>query len=172
MQLVMYSLNSAVDSTYLRELAMLISNEVTRIRRWIEQHISDSSAVHYLVTLLDHLNDEGLMDVLPFAPPLAKEQPMPEVGEAPIRAENLSSSTSHAMSLVQSYPDHESLWLYFRAVSCQEQAQSDAIQTFSRSFIFPWARQTLLPYGFDSKLVAIYAYRYIARKACQVGTSL
>jgi protein prenyltransferase alpha subunit repeat containing protein 1 len=171
MQLVMDSLGSGVDSMNLEELAMVISKEVATMRRWIEQHISDSSAVHYLVTILDHFDATGLKDVLPLVSPNPENGLIPYVDSALTRVDDLSS-TRHAISLVKSYPDHESLWQYFRAVFCRGNAQSSDIQTFTRSFIHPWAYQSQSTSGHDSKLVAIHAYRYLAWKAYQVGISL
>ena len=170
MQLVMHLLSAGLDSTDLEEMAMLISNEVTAMRRWIEQHISDSSAVHYLVTILDHLDAAGLKDVLPLVSPNPESGLIPYVDSVSSCVEDLSSSMCHAISLVKSYPDHESLWQYFRAVCCRGNAQSSDIQTFTRSFIHPWAYQSQSPSDHDSKLVTILAYRYLAWKACQVGT--
>jgi protein prenyltransferase alpha subunit repeat containing protein 1 len=170
MELVMYSLNLVADPTYLEELAMFVSDEVTAIRRWIEQHISDSSAVHYLVTLIERLNTTGLIGILPFALPHPENCLTPNVD--PTCAKDILSSTSHAISLVRSYPDHESLWQYLRAISRWEEAQDHEIQAFSRSFIYSWACQSLSPTGYDSKLVTIYAYRFLAWQAYQVSTSI
>lgn len=165
-QLVFYVLASAADPTYVEELTMLLSDEVVFMRRWIEQHISDSSAVHYLTTLLRRLDDAGLMDAVPFTLPSTPDN------AAPTWAKGLSSSVDHAISLVQSYPDHESLWLYLRAGSCQGETQTRDIQSLSRSFIYPWACQSLSPSGYDSRQVTIHAYRFLAWLAFKVSRSL
>jgi protein prenyltransferase alpha subunit repeat containing protein 1 len=173
MELVMYSLNSIADPTYLKEMAKLVSDEVTAIRLWIERHISDSSAVHYLVTLIERLSAAGMIAILSFAHPHPENRLLPNVGDiAQTGAKDLLSSMSHAMSLLRSYPDHESLWHYLRAVSQLADAKGDDIQTFTRSFIYPWACRSLSPSGFDSMQITIYAYRFLAWQAFQVGTSI
>ena len=173
MELVMYSLNSIADPTYLEEMAKLVSDEVTAIRLWIERHISDSSAVHYLVTLIERLSAAGMIAILSFAHPHPENRLLPNVDDiAQTGAKDLLSSMSHAMSLLRSYPDHESLWHYLRAVSQLADAKGDDIQTFTRSFIYPWACRSLSSSGFDSMQITIYAYRFLAWQAFQVGTSI
>jgi protein prenyltransferase alpha subunit repeat containing protein 1 len=173
MGLVIHSLNSTTDPTYLEEMAKLVSDEVTAIRLWIERHISDSSAVHYLVTLIERLSAAGTIGILPFAHPHPENCLLPNVDDiAQTGASDLFSSMSHAMSLLRSYPDHESLWQYFRAISQLADAKSDDIQAFTHSFIYPWACRSLSPSGFDSMQISIYAYRFLAWQAFQVGTSM
>jgi protein prenyltransferase alpha subunit repeat containing protein 1 len=163
-QVVIDIVSSATNPTYVEDLVLLILEEVTTVRRWVEQHISDSSAVHYLVTLLERLSS----DVGPI--PFALANPEDRMASGCV---GFSSSMSHVMSLVQSYPDHESLWLYLRAVlSGQGEAQRNDVQRFTNSFIYPWAGQKLLPSGYDPKLVTIHAYRFLAWQASRVSPLL
>ena len=75
----------------------LLMEERTAAMKWIDLHVSDYSAIHYLIRLcvglhnLDHLQQD------------VKVQLTKEVRE-------------HAEDLVQRYPTHESLWLYIRLV--------------------------------------------------------
>jgi len=173
MELVVHSLKSVTDPTYLEEMAKLVSDEITVIQLWIEQHISDSSAVHYLVTIIERFSVVGLIGILPFALPHPENRLLPNVDDiAQTGAKDLFSSMSHAMSLLRSYPDHESLWHYLRAISHLVDAKGDDIQTFTHSFIYPWACQSLSPSGFDSMQITIYAYRFLAWQAFQVGISM
>ena len=67
----------------------VLNKEYQRTLEWIESHISDHSAMNYAINL---------------------EKMLP--GEHPTEA--CLPTREHATSLLQSYPDHESLWMYLR----------------------------------------------------------
>jgi protein prenyltransferase alpha subunit repeat containing protein 1 len=73
-------------------------DEYLCLRRWIELHISDYSAVHHLCVLVQRLTAQS-----------PQTSPSLEIGP--------SSALEHAMSLLQSYPSSESLWMYLRATA-------------------------------------------------------
>lgn len=77
--------------------ASLVRSEFTRLRRWVEQHISDHSAVHHLCNFVRRFSD-----VLSSSP-------------STIHSISSTSLLEHSIELVSSFPDHESLWLYLRA---------------------------------------------------------
>jgi protein prenyltransferase alpha subunit repeat containing protein 1 len=82
-----------------KEYAKVLSLELLRMRQWVETHVSDHSATHHLSGLLLHLvshtnNSPILSDLL---------------------NEQSASTFDHALSLVKTYPSHESLWMYLRA---------------------------------------------------------
>jgi protein prenyltransferase alpha subunit repeat containing protein 1 len=89
----------------LSERALLILREYGRLRRWIECHISDHTAVHHLCMLVLCIHDPNLRKVLSTTPSSGKD-----TGGVvdPV------ACLDHARSLVISYPDHETLWMYLR----------------------------------------------------------
>ncbi|KAH7883194.1 hypothetical protein F5I97DRAFT_196669 [Phlebopus sp. FC_14] len=86
-----------IATTFPEERDKIISMlrcEIAEIKRWIEYHVSDYSAVHYITTLVQCLhqaNHSFLRDTIKDA-----------------------GLFGHASSLVRAYPDHESLWMYAR----------------------------------------------------------
>jgi protein prenyltransferase alpha subunit repeat containing protein 1 len=78
-----------------------------RLMKWIEMHVSDASAVHYLV-LVDHL-------------PSGRESEGKNLGRGKSDCESQSDTQStydHALALVRTYPTHQALWMYLRAAYC------------------------------------------------------
>jgi len=75
-----------------------LRKEVLLLRQWIERHVSDYSAVHLLCSLV-------ALDCTS-APQLTQSGGGTLVGEL----------REHALSLVLSYPSHETLWLYLRNI--------------------------------------------------------
>lgn len=74
------------------EWGEIIVSECARLRGWINLHVSDYSAMHQFLqvqSILEHLSLEKF----------ALERETPE---------------DHALSLVQAFPSHESLWMYLR----------------------------------------------------------
>ena len=67
----------------------VFAEEYQKTLQWIESHIKDYSAMNYAVNLEKML-----------------------IGRKP--AKGRSSTKEHATSLLRSYPDHESLWVYLR----------------------------------------------------------
>lgn len=84
-----------------------IEEEIAAVRLWVEQHVSDGSAVHYLIVLIRSLNHTHLNDRV--------SQILVGPHDGNLLDGLCHSTTDHASSLVKSYPDHESLWMYLRA---------------------------------------------------------
>lgn len=80
------------------QLADLLLNEIAFIRTWIEQHISDASAVHH----------SAQVSVLNMAHSASGRDRSDEQGDGTLFLH------AHAASLVRCYPDHEALWTYLR----------------------------------------------------------
>jgi len=80
----------------------VLAKEYRRTLEWIESHISDYSAMNYAVNFEKMLPDRSLI-------------------------EGFLPTKEHAMSLLQSYPDHESLWMYLRGpVTPEDEKESIA----------------------------------------------
>ena len=73
----------------------IIVQEVARLRGWVDQHISDFSAMHQLCQA------QKLIDYLALSDRFSGTQ-------------NSSTLTQHSLSLVTTFPSHESLWMYLR----------------------------------------------------------
>lgn len=86
----------------------LLLDELMFARIWIERHVSDFSAVHYLCNMHAVL----LLEARP---------PLPEDASGVLDIDRVNSRTlraslyEHAKTLLTTYPEHESMWLYFRA---------------------------------------------------------
>ena len=81
-----------------REFFGIMIGERLHLTRWVEQHVTDYSAVHQLCQLqrrLDHLRGTPIEhEIFELPDPLAL--------------------VDHAVSLVLAFPSHESLWMYLR----------------------------------------------------------
>ena len=73
----------------------ILAKEYQRTLKWVEAHISDYSAINYAI---------NVEKMLPGGSPSAVFIPTKE----------------HATSLLRSYPDHESLWMYLRGSTTLE----------------------------------------------------
>ncbi|KAI0629049.1 hypothetical protein C8Q77DRAFT_1161689 [Trametes polyzona] len=82
--------------------------EEAYIRRWIERHVSDYSAMQYACRLEQELNRGGRGTGSGSALVASLD-----VGR-PTHAEEGETVCEHALALVKAYPTHESLWLYLR----------------------------------------------------------
>jgi protein prenyltransferase alpha subunit repeat containing protein 1 len=78
----------------------LLVREFLNIRRWIETHVSDYSAMHHFCSMALRLKS---LDLPHYTSTLG------EFADPAVHFE-------HAISLVTSFPSHESLWMYLRAV--------------------------------------------------------
>ncbi|KAJ7496962.1 hypothetical protein FB451DRAFT_1209418 [Mycena latifolia] len=85
-----------VDTPYLP----LFVREFQKLRRWIETHISDYSAIHQFCTMVSRLQSLDLPQY---------NSTLNELADPTVHFE-------HAISLVTTFPAHESLWMYLRAV--------------------------------------------------------
>ncbi|KAF9565589.1 hypothetical protein CPC08DRAFT_659047 [Agrocybe pediades] len=102
-----YLLNLCFASVYLpenkgeqREFLGIILDEYARMRSWVAQHVSDYSAMFQLFQcqkVIDKLSADGLLSIMP-------------PGDTPLEL------LGHALSLVEAFPTHESLWLYLRLI--------------------------------------------------------
>ncbi|KAJ7244162.1 hypothetical protein B0H12DRAFT_1129716 [Mycena haematopus] len=97
MQCIFVSLQDShpSDSPFLA----LFTAEFLNLRRWIETHVSDYSAIHQFCSLVSRLQSLDFPQYRVTLGPLAD----PFV------------HFEHAMSLVEAFPNHESLWMYLRA---------------------------------------------------------
>jgi protein prenyltransferase alpha subunit repeat containing protein 1 len=78
----------------------LFTAEFLKLRRWIETHVSDHSAIHQYCNIVSRLQALDLPQYRSVLGPLA----------------DASVHFEHAISLVTTFPTHESLWMYLRAV--------------------------------------------------------
>ncbi|KAJ7039069.1 hypothetical protein C8F04DRAFT_1033731 [Mycena alexandri] len=76
----------------------LFAVEFLKLRRWIESHVSDHSAVHQFCSIISLLQSSDLPRYQSVLAPLVDGQ------------------FEHALGLVASFPSHESLWMYLRAM--------------------------------------------------------
>lgn len=82
-----------------REFLGIITEECAHLRRWVEQHVSDYSAVHQLCQLqclIDHLKTIGV------------------IAEDAIGNLTSLKLVDDVVSLVTALPSHEALWMYLR----------------------------------------------------------
>lgn len=77
----------------------IIVQEVARLRSWVDQHISDYSAMHQLCQA------QKLVDYL------ALSDRFRDIADG---TQNSLTLTQHSFSLVTNFPSHESLWMYLR----------------------------------------------------------
>ncbi|KZP04468.1 hypothetical protein FIBSPDRAFT_1054658 [Athelia psychrophila] len=132
------SLVSVVDSP--SAAAGVILSDIAVIKQWMETHISDASAVHYLICVMERTST--IVDIRAYADDIQL----------------------HAISLVKIYPEHETMWLYLRA-AYHLRGDSPDLQQFLREVAHPWASQILPCPGHDDEVVSRFAYRFLAQKA-------
>ncbi|KAI6046439.1 protein prenylyltransferase [Pisolithus marmoratus] len=119
------------------ELGYILDNEVDDTKRWIECHVSDYSAVHYLISLSQFfLQSQGSKWGLYY----------------------------HSTSLVRAYPSHETLWLYAHAACLIPEAHGEDLGEFLERFVRPLAQQHYadLPADDDSARGSQHARRFLA----------
>ncbi|KAH9485481.1 Protein prenyltransferase alpha subunit repeat-containing protein 1-B [Psilocybe cubensis] len=106
------SVCSTDNSARQQEFLGIIVAECKRLRHWVEQHVSDYSAMHQLSqthNLLDHLKTRGMLT-------------------SDIDGVFTSSILiDHALSLLISYPSHESLWMYLRIALLNETSTNHSV---------------------------------------------
>ncbi|TFK51095.1 hypothetical protein OE88DRAFT_1630660, partial [Heliocybe sulcata] len=89
-------------------------------RHWLELHVTDYSAADYLVKLPERVSAITMDD---------------EPSYAALKRE-VDSLLAHSLSLAQSYPDHETVWMYMRLTLGQIRSSSshnDDIRKFAVS---------------------------------------
>jgi protein prenyltransferase alpha subunit repeat containing protein 1 len=90
-----------------------LKSEIMWTQAWIESHVSDHSAVHYLMNIATELKALGH-------------------DARGIDGQNMSL-LQHASDLVSRYPDHEALWMYLRYMFQESKSTSDKILTILQS---------------------------------------
>ncbi|KZT39349.1 hypothetical protein SISSUDRAFT_1128167 [Sistotremastrum suecicum HHB10207 ss-3] len=100
------SLNAIITTeSAISQYMDLLLDERIRTRSWIESHIGDHSAVHYLCEI-----DKVLINLVSARPSLLDQN-----AKLAVHA-TLSTSLPHAEELLFSYPDHETTWAYYRGI--------------------------------------------------------
>lgn len=84
-----------------RSFLAIILGQYGRLRRWIEQHISDYSAVNQLC---------GLQEMILHLISTRQVEPGSLSGDLSL------SPLDHVLGLMETYPSHETIWLYLRQV--------------------------------------------------------
>ena len=96
----------------------IFRNEIVGIKRWIDRHVSDYSAIHTILALSQAAVQSGNLSLTEI-----------------ITEEDI---LGHAISLVQDYPAHEALWMYTRmTLSILNLQQAPQIQQFVDHFVQP-----------------------------------
>ncbi|KAF8520826.1 hypothetical protein JB92DRAFT_1872690 [Gautieria morchelliformis] len=101
----------------------VLFQEVEDSREWMELHVSDYTAAQYLFRLLIMLRSLSIS--VPLPPPSFPSDLFPSFAASISTAYDYSMA-SNALSLVASYPTHESLWLYLRLSCGALQEQNDS----------------------------------------------
>lgn len=86
-----------------------VAGECERVERWVERHVGDHTAMHYLCRVIEAAWELGITEDL--------------------GANGEPRVLSHAMGMVRSYSAHESVWIYLREV-CLLLRRRDAFETF------------------------------------------
>lgn len=93
----------------------ILQEETQNVSLWIDRHVGDYTAMQYRCRLAL------------FTHPLTLPPPAPE------------SPYAHAKSLVEAYPEHESLWAYLRSAAQVANVSEDDIRPFAEKF---WHQRT------------------------------
>jgi protein prenyltransferase alpha subunit repeat containing protein 1 len=88
-----------ISDDIFKDFFAIIAQEVARLRSWVDQHISDYSAMHQLCQA------QKLIDYL------ALSDRFKDITDG---TQNSLTLTQHSLSLVNSFPSYESLWMYLR----------------------------------------------------------
>lgn len=126
------------------KLVDILYEEIDETKQWIERHVSDYSAIHYLVNLLEEVSLHGN---------LVYEKVKQELRQ-------------HAISLLHLYSSHETLWMYGRAVFSSADGQE--LDHFIQSFVQPLTQQShgdVLLHR-DVNRGSLYAQRFLTRATC------
>jgi protein prenyltransferase alpha subunit repeat containing protein 1 len=95
------SANSESVSTEAFTCRSALFDEYRVMTNWIDRHISDYSAMQYMRSLEQTIHN----------------LPLDGINVDGSSLETTMSTQSHAQTLLRSYPDHESLWMYLRISS-------------------------------------------------------
>ncbi|KAF9228395.1 protein prenylyltransferase [Gyrodon lividus] len=135
------------NPSHIFDFSLILDQEIAGIKRWIEHHISDYSAVHYIVTLS--------RDVLE-----SKNMSLQEIISE-------GDMLAHSITLVQEYPGHEALWMYARTAPLIADARArEQIEQFVESFVRPLASQHGAWHDVVNQPESLeYARLYLSRRA-------
>ncbi|OCH89875.1 hypothetical protein OBBRIDRAFT_793861 [Obba rivulosa] len=89
---------SMESSDHAQAYQEVLFEELVAMKRWVELHVSDYSAMQYLCML-----HSGIQSTVKHLPNLSQ---IAEINDADL--------VTHACTLIEAYPDHEALWLYLR----------------------------------------------------------
>ncbi|KAK0212520.1 hypothetical protein DFS33DRAFT_1269303 [Desarmillaria ectypa] len=93
----MQSIMDLMTATSSPAVEAIFEEEYWALLRWIDLHVSDYSAMHYLCLLV-------------------KRYSMLQSSAPSLQSMNPMSLFDHTMSLLSSYPAHEALWMYIRTI--------------------------------------------------------
>ncbi|KAI6116005.1 hypothetical protein F5141DRAFT_1100349 [Pisolithus sp. B1] len=121
------------------ELGQILNDEIDDTKRWIECHVSDYSAVHYLV---------GLSQL------------------SPQTQGSKWGLYHHSTSLVRAYPSHETLWMYTYAACLMLEIHGEDFGDFLEGFVRPLAQRkpANVSADDDSIMGSQHAQRFLARR--------
>lgn len=146
---------------------VLVVAELSFIRRWIELHISDHSAVHYLGALHAAFGarpNANSGDLSAVKQGYGHDEPQPISWP-----ENTSPSLTHAGSLLGVYPDHPSLWMYLRMTA--DGPDQVSMVPFIWKVVRGWAMDKRLPGSFDAdtqRQIRLEAFKFLVWGGLQV----
>ncbi|KAG8832708.1 hypothetical protein FRC17_000854 [Serendipita sp. 399] len=98
--------------------AQILRAEEFMIKRWIESHVSDYTAMQYMCRLYAAMETHAIQHIQTHADPgelLGEEK-------TDIDSKSAFSPLSHAIELVRRYPTHEALWYYLRSAYASQVA--------------------------------------------------
>ncbi|KAF7965435.1 hypothetical protein HWV62_43523 [Athelia sp. TMB] len=127
--------------------AAVISREIASIKHWLETHVSDASAVHHLTSIIER--SSAILDITIYADDMQE----------------------HAVSLLKSYPEHETMWLYMRAAFRLGGYHPDS-QYLVLELVDLWESQVLQPSSHEDDIRLVFAYRFLAVRALQASFML
>lgn len=125
----------------------IVRHEIAGVKGWIDRHVSDYSAIHFILTLSQAAFQSGDSSLV-----------------ITIIEEDI---LDHAISLVQEYPVHKALWMYIRAaLSISDSLQAQQTQQFVDHFVQPLAHSQFSKTGIEDGLVKAsqYARQFLERK--------
>ncbi|PCH35637.1 hypothetical protein WOLCODRAFT_145886 [Wolfiporia cocos MD-104 SS10] len=132
------------------QYGIIILDELKTMRRWLELNISDYTAAQYLRSVHDILYGDHTQRIRGL--------------------DGVESPLEHAKSLVSSFPDHETLWLYLRSALVDAPARGSDYMAELRAFVaslstvchndFP-PKERPRTFSCDENLVCMHATRFL-----------
>lgn len=144
---VLEALSSLARSSPSRDsYRRLLAEEYAAIQQWVERHVSDYTAMQYMRSLYT-----VALEVFPLN--VSSDE---TTARYQSRLADHPSLLEHAQSLVELYPNHESLWLYLRA-GIPATPPRDYATALARKLLDQHAED-----GAESEGVRAHAHRYLA----------